>query len=73
MLRLGIDEQLIDRRLAQELDQMAPVNQLVAIVGEVSEEDIDGITVDERAQQLLNDFEDISGVCSPENITRIEF
>ena len=98
MLRPGIYEQLIDRRLAQELDQLpenqkataaidqaeassvlsqyvadvvrkalermhdgkselpdqvALVNQLVAIVGEVAEEDIDGITVDERAQQLL--------------------
>ena len=98
MLRPGIYEQLIDRRLAQELDQLpenqkataaidqaeassvlsqyvadvvrkalermhdgkselpdqvALVNQLVAMVGEVAEEDIDGITVDERAQQLL--------------------
>ena len=98
MLRLGIYEQLIDRRLAQELDQLpenqkataaidqaeassvlsqyvadvvrkalermhdgkselpdqvALVNQLVAMIGEVAEEDIDGISVDERAQQLL--------------------
>ena len=98
MLRPGIYEQLIDRRLAQELDrlpenqkataaldqaeassvlsqyvadivckalermhdgkselpdQVALLNQLVAMVGEVAEEDIDGITVDERAQQLL--------------------
>ena len=98
MLRPGIYEQLIDRRLAQELDQLpenqkataaidqaeassvlsqyvadvvrkalermhdgkselpdqvALVNQLVAMVGEIAEEDIDGISVDERAQQLL--------------------
>lgn len=98
MLRPGIYEQLIDRRLAQELDQLpenqkataaidqaeassvlsqyvadvvrkalermhdgkselpdqvALVNQLVAMVGEVAEEDIDDISVDERAQQLL--------------------
>lgn len=98
MLRPGIYEQLIDRRLAQELDQLpenrkataaidqaeassvlsqyvadvvrkalermhdgrselpdqvALVNQLVAMVGEVAEEDVDGISVDERAQQLL--------------------
>lgn len=34
-------------------DQIALVNQLVAMVGEVAEEDIDGIFVDGRAQQLL--------------------
>lgn len=99
MLRPGIYEQLIDRRLAQELDQLpenqkatamldqadassvlsqyvanvvrkalermhdskselldqiALVNQLVAMVGKVAEEDIDGISVDDRAQQLLS-------------------
>ena len=98
MLRPGIYERLIDRRLAQELDQLpenqkataaidpaeassvlsqyvadvvrkalermhdgrselldqvALVNQLVAMVGEVAEEDVDSISVDERAQQLL--------------------
>lgn len=98
MLCPGIYEQLIDRRLAQELDhllenqkstasidqaeassvlsqyaanvvrkalermhddqselrdQVALVNQLVALVEEVAKEDIDGISVDERAQQLL--------------------
>jgi len=93
MLRPGIYEQLIDRRLAKELDQLpenqkataaidqaeassvlsqyvadvvrkalermhdgkselpdqvALVNQLVTMIGEVAEEDIDGISVDER-------------------------
>lgn len=98
MLRPGIYEQLINHRLARELDQLpenqkatasidqaeassvlsqyvadvvrkalermhdgrselpeqvALVNQLVALAGEAAEEDIDGLSVDERAQQLL--------------------
>ncbi|NLV59916.1 MAG: DUF3427 domain-containing protein [Clostridiales bacterium] len=98
MLRPGIYEQVIDRRLAQALDQLpenrkattaldqaeassilsryvadvvrkalermhdvkselsdqvALVNQLVAMVGEMAQEDLESISVDERAQQLL--------------------
>ena len=98
MLCPGIYEQLVDRRLARELDQLpenqkataaldkaesssvlsqyladivhkalermcdgkselsdqvALVNQLIAMASEAADEDIDEISVDERAQQLL--------------------